>query len=118
MDTFYKRALLFLIGCIGTRSMLVYIAKTYPSPVLGWLALLPAAGFLYFFISGTRQTGPEVFGDRIWWNALRPVHAILYISFAVAAILGVEYAWVFLLVDVVLGLASFLIHHGAERLGA
>ena len=25
-----------------------------------------------------RKTGLEVFGDKIWWNNLRPIHGILY----------------------------------------
>ena len=29
-----------------------------------------------------RKTGKEVFGSKIWWNDLRPVHASLYILFA------------------------------------
>ncbi len=109
-----KRFLLFLIGCIGTRSLFVYIAKTIDSqylPYLGYAALLPAIGFLWIFISGSRQTGAEVFGNKIWWNSLRPIHALLYVGFAYSAINRKSYSWMFLLVDVLFGLVSFLIHH-------
>lgn len=114
MNTIQKRFLLFLIGCIGTRSLLVYIAKTTSKTLLmymGYLALLPAIGFFYLFFSGTRQTGAEVFGEKIWWNNLRPIHGLLYALFAYNAITGNTGAWIYLLVDVLVGLTSFLIFH-------
>ena len=114
MSNEMKRILLFLIGCIGTRLFLVYLAKTISLqylPVLGYIALLPAIGFMYYFITGTRTTGPEVFGDKIWWNDLRPVHAALYGLFAYYAIQKNRDAWLILLVDVIIGLGAFVHHH-------
>lgn len=114
MNHLQQRFLLFLIGCIGVRSLFVVIAKyihTDYLKYLGYLALLPATGFLYIYVTGSRKTGPEVFGEEIWWNHLRPVHSILYFLFAYNAILGNSHSWVYLLVDVVLGLLSFLLHH-------
>ena len=114
MNTLQKRFLLFLIGCIGTRSLFVYIAKTIDIkylPILGYIALLPAIGFSYIYLSGSRKTGAEVFGEKIWWNNVRPIHALLYALFAYNAINKNPSAWVFLLIDVVFGLFSFLIHH-------
>jgi len=109
-----KRFVMFLVGCIGVRSLLVIIAKYINIQYLkylGYLALVPAIGFMYIFISGTRNTGPEVFGGKIWWNNLRPIHSILYFLFAYNAIMGNRNAWIFLLVDVLFGLTSFLIYH-------
>ncbi len=114
MNNLQKRFILFLFGCIGTRSLLVYIAKTTNKTLLmflGFLALLPAIGFFYLFFSGTRKTGPEVFGDKIWWNDLRPIHGLLYSLFAYNAIIGNINAWIYLLVDVIFGLTSFLSFH-------
>lgn len=105
---------MFLIGCIGVRSLFVYIARTTPSsylPYLGWTAMLPVIGFTYIYLTNSRQTGPEVQGGKIWWNSLRPIHAILYALFAYNAINKNTMAWVYLLIDVVLGLISFLIYH-------
>jgi hypothetical protein len=114
MNTIQKRFLLFLIGCIGTRSMFVYIAKNVDITYLryiGYLALLPAIGFFYIFFTGSRQTGAEVFGSKIWWNNLRPLHGILYLLFAYNAIMGNKNAWIYLLIDVIFGLLSFLTFH-------
>ena len=114
MNDIQKRFLLFLIGCIGTRALFVYVAKNAGSkylPLLGYLALLPAIGFIYIYLTGSRKTGGEVFGEKIWWNDLRPIHSLLYFLFAYNAIIGNNKAWIYLLVDVIFGLSSFLIFH-------
>ena len=115
MESLQKRMLLFLIGCMGTRFMLVWLAYSYPSLlwVMGVLAAVVAMGFFTIYIGGLRTTGAEVFGDKIWWNSLRPVHGTLYMLFAILALSGVHaHAWKVLLVDVVIGLMAFLMHHG------
>ena len=78
---------------------------------MGYLALIPAIGFIYIYLTGSRQTGAEVFGSKIWWNNLRPLHALLYLLFAYNAILGIKTAWIYLLIDVIIGLMSFIIFH-------
>ncbi len=114
MNNIQKRFLLFLIGCIGTRLLLVYIAKNINTTLLkymGYLLLIPAIGFFYIYFTKSRQTGPEVLGAKIWWNHLRPVHGFLYLLFAYHAIRGNKNAWIYLFVDVILGLSAFLIYH-------
>lgn len=114
MNILTKRMLLFLIGCMGTRFLFVYISKSISLdylPYLGYLALLPAIGFMYIYLTGSRETGAEVFGEKIWWNNLRPIHAVLYLIFAYSAITKNKNAWTWLLLDVLVGLVGFLIHH-------
>jgi hypothetical protein len=114
MNTITKRLMLFLFGCIGTRLGLTYLAKTVSLQNLkymGYAATLIAVGFIVLYLTGWRQTGPEVFGDKIWWNDLRPIHAVLYLLFAYNAIKGNDCAWMFLLADVVVGLGSFVAYH-------
>ena len=98
MNHIRERILLFLIGCIGLRSLFVVIAK-YINPnylkYLGYLALLQAIGFIYIYLTGSRKTGGETFGDKIWWNA----------------IMGNKQSWIYLLIDVLFGLLSFTVHH-------
>jgi hypothetical protein len=114
MEKLEKRFLLFLFGCIGSRSLLVYLAKiankTYLA-LMGYLCILPAVGFFYLYLTGSRKTGAEVFGDKIWWNDLRPIHGFMYLLFAYNAIIGNSFAWIFLFVDVIIGLVSFLTFH-------
>lgn len=112
----YTRFLLFLIGCIGTRLLLVYVAKNSSIELLkymGYLLLIPAFGFIYIYVTGSRKTGPEVFGDKIWWNHLRPIHGLLYLIFSYNAITGNKNAWIYLLIDVIFGFTSFILHHFA-----
>ena len=114
MDTLHKRYLLFLFGCIGSRALLAYLAKISSRRVLcfmGYLLLLPAFGFLYIYATNSRQTGPEVFGEKIWWNDLRPIHGLLYLIFSYNAIHGNRDAWIYLLIDVLFGFTSFVLHH-------
>ena len=114
MNNFQKRFLLFIFGCIFVRTLFVIIAKNISLkylPYLGYLALLPSIGFFYIYLTNSRQTGAEVFGDKIWWNDLRPIHGLLYALFAYNAINKNIYSWVYLLIDVIIGLISFLIFH-------
>lgn len=113
MNQLRKRFILFIF-CIVLRTWFVIISKNINKkylPYLGYLALVPAIGFLYIFISGSRKTGLEVGGGKIWWNNLRPIHGILYLLFAYFAIRNKNFAWIFLLVDVVIGIIAFIFHH-------
>ena len=117
LSNLQKRFLLFLIGCVGSRSLFAYIAKFASKRVLfymGALALLPALGFVIIYFTGIRNTGAEVFGDKIWWDDLRIVHSLLYTLFAIYAFQGKSFAWMPLGVDVTLGLIAFLVHHKRE----
>ena len=112
--TIQKRFILFLVGCIGVRTLFVLIAKNIDNgllPYLGYLAILPAVAFMYIYLTDSRKTGPEVFGEKIWWNHLRPIHSLLYFAFAYSAIMKKSYSWIFLLIDVVFGLVMFLSNH-------
>ena len=114
MNTEQKRVSLFLLGCIPMRLLLVYLAyrQTY-MPYFAMIALLISIGFMSIYLFGLRPTGRETFGQPIWWNDLRPVHAALYAVFAYCAIHPVyaKHAWLVLFTDVIIGLIAFLNHH-------
>ncbi len=114
MNTIQKRFLLFLFGCIGTRLAFTLLARAISSsylPYLGYIALLPVIGWFYIIFIGSRDTGAEVFGEKIWWKNLRIFHMILYATFAYLAINKNKDAWLILLVDTLFGLLLFLLHH-------
>lgn len=109
-----KRIMSFLILCIGIRSLFVYLAKTVDPEKVKWAsvpALALSIGFLVIYTFGLRKTGIETGGEPIWWNHLRPVHALFYLLFAVLAWLKNGYSYVPLLVDVIVGLGAFVHHH-------
>ena len=114
--TLEQRMALFLVGCIGSRVLLVYLAATVPPvglKVMAALAAVIAVGFTAIYFGRLRPTGAETGGQPIWWNSLRPVHALLYAAFAYFAWFGHRrLAWSTLLLDVAIGLVSFLYHHG------
>ena len=107
---------LFLIGCMGTRLGLAYLAAVSPPAALKILAVGAAAiamGFAVIFIGGLRPTGIETGGKPIWWNSLRPVHAAMYAAVAYVAWHGRnDLAWKLLVIDAAIGLVSFGAHRG------
>ena len=111
MDSATKSKILFVF-CIITRVLMAYVAKNNLDylPLMGKIAFLIATGFSLIYILGLRKTGGETFGELIWWNDLRPMHAALYYSFAISALLRKEYSWMFLAADVTLGTAAFVNH--------
>ena len=114
MKIIQKRFLAFLGLCIPVRLLFVYIAKRVPNkflPLLGFLALLPAVGFLYIFVFGKSNKRGETFNQKIWWGNLRPIHSFFYFYFAYLAFLKNPNSYVVLLVDVVFGLFSFIVYH-------
>ena len=117
MDKLQKRFVLFLIGCIGARVLLAYVAKVIDLeylPLIGIGALVIGIGFIYIYITGARKTGLEVGGGKIWWNSLRPVHGMIYLVVAYYAINKQRIAWKFLAIDVVIGLIAFLTYHYSQ----
>jgi hypothetical protein len=115
MNNIQKRFIAFLFGCILVRSFFVYLAYTgYKSnflPLLGILALIPVIGWLNILFFNPRETGAEVFGEKIWWKDLRIVHMFLYILFSILALNNYKNSWIVLLIDVSIGLSAFLLHH-------
>jgi len=108
-----KRLLLFLIGCIGCRLALTLFAKQFPDylPYIGIATLAISIGFFTIYFTGSRKTGPETFGEKIWWNNLRPVHGSLYLLFSILAFRKHPLAWVVLLIDTLIGLGAFIHFH-------
>lgn len=100
---------LWFIVCILVRAALTITVAYLPIkylPYIGYFALIPALGFFIAMI--VRPTGRETGNAPIWWNVIRPIHGILWCSFALAAILKCPYSWTILAIDTVLGLGAFL----------
>ena len=105
-----KEVFLLFSICIIVRIILVskYINHDY-LPILGYIALIPAFGFFYTYLSGSRKTG--ILGQKTWWNNIRPIHALLYLIFAIYAINRSNKSYIFLLIDVILGITVFITYH-------
>jgi hypothetical protein len=118
-----SRALTFLFGCILTRIILAYLAflagnnpnKLYLT-LIALVCLFIGLGFLtlYFGYSDIADKQLEVWEDdtKLWWHQLRLIHGALFLSFFVsAAIYQSPQSYLFLTVDVALGLIFWILHH-------
>ena len=116
LTNFQKRAFLFIFGCIGSRLLITYVSSLPAyTRIIGLISLIPAIGFLYIYIFGLRKTGPETLGDAIWWNDLRPIHALSLIIFSIMAlqVSTAKNAWIVLLIDTLIGAIAWGLHHFA-----
>ena len=119
MNVEQKSMTLFLLGCIPIRLLFAYLSylsyfsynnTTYMN-IIGIASLMISIGFISIFAFGLRKTGQETFGKPIWWNNLRPVHGFLYMLAAYCAFYSKENVWKILLLDVMIGLVAFSMHH-------
>lgn len=113
------RIILFIVGCVGVRSLFVYISKTYTQylPVMGLLALLISIGFFNSFLK-YKDGDVGAFGGNVWWNNLRLLHSIIYLLFAISAMLRIKWSWIFLLADILIGILAFTYHYTKSNLSA
>lgn len=112
-----QRIFAFLIGCMGARLLLVYATLVAPLKPLSILLGVIGLGFSVIWLMGWRKTGIETGGDPIWWNNLRPFHALAYLSAAALLWFGRRHlAAGVLFVDALVGLWFFLDHHKLIRL--
>jgi hypothetical protein len=114
LTNFQKRAFLFIFGCIGSRLLITYISSIPAyTKIIGLLALIPAIGFIIIYIFGLRKTGAETLGAPIWWNNLRPIHALSLIIFSIMALQDYTSpnAWIVLLIDTLFGATAWGLHH-------
>jgi len=107
-----KRTILFFSVCITLRIFFALCAKNNPDqlPKLAILALIPAIGWLRIMYCSPRNTGAETFGGKIWWKDLRPIHTINYLLFAYFASQKKNFAYKFLVLDVVIGFLAGINH--------
>lgn len=115
MNTIHKRFIGFLLLCIPIRILLVYITKKINIeylPYLGFIAIIVAIGFIYNFI--LKKEKGSTFNQNAWWHNLRPIHSLFYFIFAYLAFNKNNYAYMPLLIDVIIGFLSFIINHYFE----
>ena len=69
LSSIQKRFLMFLIGCIGVRTLFVFMAKSWlPDGIYLKIFAAPlfimGLGFLSIWVLGLRKTGRETFGEN------------------------------------------------------
>lgn len=115
MNNIQRRFLLFLGACIPSRLLFVLLARygnQTIKKIIGVISFIIASGFVIIYFGKLRETGIETGGEKIWWNHLRPSHAIIYyLVFYNIFFANPMTAWKLLLIDVFIGLLSFLQFH-------
>ena len=114
MNDLQKRIALFLGFCITSRFLLAYLLYKLSNEylrIIGVILLIPVIGWIYIYLTKSRQTGAETFGSPIWWNNIRPVHAGLYLIASLFAINKNHNAWKFITLDTTIGLLAFIRYH-------
>lgn len=128
------RQILFLIGCLPARLLLVaiaiylqkhnmqiidlqnlqhnymnnYLKEINLKNIFSTICILIGIGFLITY-SSNRKVG--FFGGNVWWNYLRPIHGINFILFGVFSIQGYSWAPIILVLDIIIGLIGFSMNY-------
>ena len=104
-----KKIQMFFLGCVPIRLLLIlivlFIDKKYLY-YLSFIGFLISFGFLYNFIF--KKERGSTFNQIAWWNYLRPIHFLLYLIFGYLAYNKNQYAYIPLLLDVLIGIMSFI----------
>lgn len=106
---------MFLQVCIPARlaiaaSSSFYFAESEYSSHIATLFICIAIGFAVIYTFGLRKTGIEVGSGLIWWNHLRPLHALLYAIAAYLMYKKDKTSGAVLLLDAAVGLVAFSSH--------
>lgn len=110
---------IFFLLCLPIRLSLVILSKLLPIEYikyLGFLLLIPSLGFFTIYLFDLRKTGLETGGKIIWWNNLRVIHGLLYLGYSLYAIKKNKNAWIFLLIDFLVGLSASLFHYNVQSI--
>ncbi len=117
MNNIQKRFLFFSL-CIIIRVIFVLLAYYLDKKYLYYMsfpAFLISLGFFIIYFGNLRKTGAEVIGSKIWWNDIRPIHALNYLIFAYLAYKKNKFSYIPLMFDVIIGLVAFLIYHNSKN---
>ena len=103
-----RNLLLFLFACLPARLGAAYAAYRFPA-WLPWMGLLAAIVAINWLCGSFSHTG--VFGGKVWWASMRPVHACIYLVFAAMAFAKVPQAYMVLGFDALVGLVAGVAHY-------
>lgn len=107
-----NKTFLFLFACLGLRflfSLVAYLVPTSFLPLLGIFALFPFIGFTTIYLFNLRKTG--FFLKKPWWDSWRPLHACMYLLFALYCFKKMSFSWMILFADAVFGFIAWYLHY-------
>ena len=99
--------------CIFLRFLLTYLVfVTYNNNyryILIIFYLSSALGLLYHYLNKKRKIG--AFNNTIWWDDLKPLHALLFISTCILLYIKNPYSYMLPFTDTIIGLIMYLLNH-------
>ena len=109
-----ERKLLFIVGCIPVRFLIALsplILKEYLLKFLSVILAVIGLSFLALYHLDLRLSAREG-GGITWWKDLRPMHGISYVAAGLSAARGqILTTSCILMLDLVIGVVSWLRHH-------
>ena len=110
MKDIQKRFILFLFFCIPLRLFITYlIYKREHVDLLKFILLFIGLGFVRNYALDLRKNG--FFGGEIWWNNLRPLHAVNYLLATYMLHKNIKRPEYVILFDTIVGFLKFLIYY-------
>ena len=113
----FCKPMLYFGVCLSLRALIAYAfyrgAPARFLPIMGVLAVMVAIGFMSIYVFEWRQGSVTETGKgcTVWWNDLRPIHAVLYLLAGVSTLNG-RPRWLgslFLSMDVCIGVVYKII---------
>lgn len=115
LNNIQKRFILFIF-CVISRLLFTYILSKTSNKLLLIIPLVISFGFIIIYFNGDRKKGLETFGDKIWWNNLRPFHFITHFLFFYlknnSNYNNIHYILYF---DIIIGIINFLNYHNMKN---
>jgi hypothetical protein len=99
--------------CIFLRFLLSYfVFVTYNNNYRYLLIIFyffTALGLLYNYLYKKRKIG--AFNNIVWWDDLRPLHALLFISTSILLYIKNPYSYIIPFIDTIIGIIMYLFNH-------
>lgn len=110
MNDIQKRFVLFLFFCIPLRLFIAYsVYKRDHVDLFKFILLFIGLGFVRNYALDLRKNG--FFGGEIWWNNLRPLHALNYLLAAYMLHKNIKRPEYVILFDTIVGFLKFLSYY-------
>lgn len=106
----------YIFGCLLSRLGIAYLIKEGARKWLKYISamyLVFGLGIGFLWLTKMRTSG--AFREKIWWDDLRPVHALTFLFVSYASFRGMRgWAWKMVVADVVISLVAFINKHQGE----
>jgi len=104
-----KTLLAFFLFCLPARSLLAwyaYIIREKEEKItLALITFVIAISWLFMYNYNFREA---------WWNGYRSAHALNYLAYAILTYMNYPFAYIFLIIDVLLGALVVFLQYNKE----